>query len=130
MRIREIMKSKMIINILILLIIFTFYVFIYKFKIYMPCIFKGITGFSCPACGLSRGINQLFNFDIKKAFEYNILSLPIFIFISTTIIWVIRDIIKKDDSYINNVMKFFEKWYMLIFILLIIVAVTNNINKI
>lgn len=130
MKIKEFIKSKRIINIVILLVIFTFYILIYKFKIYMPCIFKSITGYSCPACGLSRGVYQLFNFNILKAIKYNILSIPMFIFIITTIIFVLIDIFRDKDSYIKNIMKFFEKRYILIFILLIFVGVINNINKI
>lgn len=41
---------------------------------YFPkCIFKSITGLSCPGCGSQRAIHHLLNFDIKSACSENIL---------------------------------------------------------
>ena len=130
MKIIKVIKSKRTINILILLVIFTFYMFIYQFKMHFPCIFKSILGYSCPACGLSRGINRIFHMSIIDAIKYNILSIPVFIFILFSIIWVSIDIIKNDNSYINYILKFLEKWYIIIFIILFITTIINNINNV
>lgn len=130
MKIKKIIKSKRTINILILLVIFTFYIIIYQFKMYLPCVFKNILGYSCPACGLSRGINQIFHLNITNATKYNILSIPIFIFILFSIIWIVIDVIKNDNSYIRYIVKFLEKWYIIIFIILFITTIINNINNV
>lgn len=37
----------------------------------IPCFFYMLTGYKCPACGVSRMIASLARFDFRVAFEYN-----------------------------------------------------------
>ena len=41
------------------------------------CIFRNITGFPCPGCGLTRAGRHLLHFDFQKSFEYHPLFVPL-----------------------------------------------------
>lgn len=41
--------------------------------LYPRCMFKMLTGLSCPGCGSQRAIHAIFHGDIKEAFSYNAL---------------------------------------------------------
>lgn len=41
--------------------------------LYPRCMFKMLTGLSCPGCGSQRAIHAIFNGDLKAAFSYNAL---------------------------------------------------------
>lgn len=60
----------------------TAYYFFYRFTgIGIPCIFRTITGFMCPGCGVTHMFAALFALDIRAAFEANpviLLLLPVF----------------------------------------------------
>lgn len=46
---------------------------------YPSCVFKNMTGLSCPGCGAQRAFHELLHFNVKAAFSYNplfILALP------------------------------------------------------
>lgn len=42
-------------------------------RLYPRCMFKMLTGLSCPGCGSQRAIHAIFNGDLKAAFSYNAL---------------------------------------------------------
>lgn len=93
------------------------------------CFFKNTFGFSCPGCGLTRAFLAIFNFDFISAIKYNIISIPLFIFILFTNILLIYDIIlnkKKTEKFLNKL----SKYYILFLLLIIITTIINNINKI
>lgn len=49
----------------------------------IPCLFYKITGFQCPACGISRMLSSLLRLDFAAAFHYHpllLLTLPILLF--------------------------------------------------
>lgn len=39
----------------------------------IPCVFREVTGFLCPGCGMTRLVLALLEFDIAQAFRYNML---------------------------------------------------------
>jgi hypothetical protein len=46
---------------------------------YPSCVFKNMTGLSCPGCGSQRAFHELLHFNVKAAFAYNplfILAIP------------------------------------------------------
>jgi hypothetical protein len=42
------------------------------------CVFRNLTGFSCPGCGMTRAISSLFHGDYFGAFHYNRLVVLVF----------------------------------------------------
>ena len=57
---------------LILLLSLLIYYFVNKHTgIYIPCIFREITGLKCPGCGIAHCLFALINFHFKEAFYQN-----------------------------------------------------------
>lgn len=48
-----------------------YYIFIRVTGLAIPCIFRKITGFLCPGCGITRAILAAVRLDLAKAFAYN-----------------------------------------------------------
>ena len=49
------------------------------YQLFPKCIFKSVTGLSCPGCGAQRATHELLHFNFKSAFGYNallVVSLP------------------------------------------------------
>lgn len=49
-------------------------------RFFPKCIFKSLTGYSCPGCGIQRAVHALLHGDIVGAWHYNrflIVSLPL-----------------------------------------------------
>lgn len=108
---------------LILLVFGILVVFVFD----VNCIFKSIFSISCPGCGLTRGFRELFSGNIIGAFYYNILTVPIFVFLVLFVILFLIDIF-KNKRYLINYLKFFERHYVFI-ILLVILSFIINILK-
>ena len=70
-------KKQILFIFLILLVFGILVVFIFD----VNCIFKSITSIPCPGCGLTRGFRSLFKGNLIEAEQYNILTIPIFIFL-------------------------------------------------
>ena len=113
---------KKIINLSIILLEILLCLLIINYDI--PCLFKSIFKIPCPACGLTRAFLSLSNLDIISAIRYNILSIPIFIFILLINYYLIKDIIKKEDNVKLFINKIF-KHYKIIILLLIISEIYN-----
>jgi len=94
----------------------------------VTCIFKTVTGISCPACGMTRGFIHIIHFEFLDALYQNMLSIPLFIFIAISIVLLIKDLFKNRFDYITNLLKFFQKYYILILILLEISFLFNNLK--
>jgi hypothetical protein len=60
------------------------------------CLFTNLSGYTCPGCGLTRGIMHLIHFDLETAYAYNMLS---FIILPIMLIWWIF----KTKYYIKKV---------------------------
>ena len=49
------------------------------YQLFPKCIFKSVTGLSCPGCGAQRATHELLHLNFKSAFAYNallVVSLP------------------------------------------------------
>lgn len=65
----------------ILLLVGLIYYFYHPahYQLFPKCIFKSITGLSCPGCGAQRATHELLHLNFKSAFAYNallVVSLP------------------------------------------------------
>jgi len=100
------MKQRLIIlsrNTLILLGIGVLYAVFYSISgVGIPCVFKLITGLSCPGCGVSRMCMSIIHLDFRSAFRYNMAVfclLPFFIVTAGRLIYVYIKYGSKKDKY-------------------------------
>lgn len=113
-------------NGIILMILISFLCFV----IVMPvsCLFETLTGISCPACGMTRAFLAMLRFDFLSAIYYNILSIPLAIFLAYAIIRLIIDFIQNHSTFLEGVLKFLQKYYLIILLLLGISFLFNNLK--
>ncbi|NMA91192.1 MAG: DUF2752 domain-containing protein [Amphibacillus sp.] len=64
----------------------------------IPCIFRKITGFYCPGCGMTRASLALLDGDIYQSFRYNML---IYILIPLLVLFYILD--KKGNKKYSQI---------------------------
>lgn len=92
------------------------------------CPIKNIFGISCFGCGMTRGFISILHFDFKAAFEYNVLSIPLFVGIGLYTAFALADIIFNKD-YIIKLEKQLSKKYMYL-LYATILACSAVMNKI
>lgn len=117
-------------KIIILLSYLIIFLLFFVFKVKWDCPFKKFLHIACPGCGLTRAIRNLLSFKIIESIRINILGIPIVILVLLSIILIIKDLIKKENKFIENTNKIIKKYYIFIIIILVIVAIINNINNI
>ncbi len=91
------------------------------------CLFKTIFNIPCPGCGLTRGFRALFKGNFIEAFNYNILTIPIFIFLIICTFLFVFDLIKK-TNFLEKYLSFFTKYYFIIIFLITISFIVNIIK--
>lgn len=69
-------------------------------NIVIPCIFKLITGFYCPGCGITRAILSILKGDVYQAFRYNSI---IFIDIPVIVALLICNKLYKENEKFKKV---------------------------
>lgn len=114
-------------NGIILLILISFLFIISQVPV--TCIFKSVTGISCVSCGMTRAFWSILNFNFLDAVYFNILSIPLFIFIIYSVIRLCIDILKNTYTYITNLLNFFKTYYWIFLILMFISFVFNNLKS-
>ena len=57
----------------------------------MPCLIKGITGISCPGCGMTRSVISLVQLDIASAWQYHPMVFYLLIALPVMVILYLRD---------------------------------------
>ena len=93
--------------------------------IYLPCLFREITGLKCPGCGVTRMSLALMEMDFGRAFYYNpvvFLMLPI---LAIILIYLSMKYVKKGTMEMPKLM---EKIIVLMIIILIIFGIVRNIG--
>lgn len=106
-------------NLKILLIVLLLFTVLFVFDLKWACPFLKYIHILCPGCGLTRSIKALLRLDIVSAIKYNILIIPLVIFI----VGIIIDSITKKDRTI----KIFSKNSFIILIFLIFFGILRNI---
>lgn len=59
-------------------------VFVMKTGIFIPCLFRTVTGLKCPGCGVSHMLLSLLKFDLKGAWQSNpviLIMLPLLLYL-------------------------------------------------
>ena len=108
-------------KILFIIIEMIFFITIYFYSI--PCLFKSIFKISCPMCGITRTIKCIINLDFSNIYTYNVLALPLILFIIVLNIYLIYDIICNT----NKLFELLQKYYKLILLILFVNFILNNI---
>lgn len=62
------------------------------------CLVKNVSGLPCPSCGSTRSVLSLFHGDLAGAFYWNPLGFIITITMITAPLWILLDVIRKQDS--------------------------------
>lgn len=112
-------------KILILILSVTIGMLIYFGFISIPCVFHTLFKIPCPGCGMTRAFFRIINFDFIGAFYYNILGIPLFIFLIFCFVSIIYDIVLDKKTLENKVLKFLEKFAIPIILLLVVSMVVN-----
>ncbi len=124
------MKKRLIRSIIIFIaiaLLFLLLLFVTKSDMPSICLIRQITGLKCPGCGMSRALLSLIQLDIKTAVGYNLLALPILIYIIYIMICAAASYIKSGR------VSLFPKpeWLNIAFLVMLIAfTVTRNILKI
>ena len=113
-------------NGIILIILISFLCFVAIVPV--TCIIKSVTGIYCPACGMTRSFEAILHLHFLDSLWYNILGIPLFIFIIFSLIMLIKDFMQNKFVYIPNLLNFFGKHYIFIIILLLISTIFNNLK--
>ena len=118
------MKDKNIIDVLAISgLILPFIVFFFDLK----CIFKRIFNIPCISCGLTRAFISIIHLDFISALKYNVLSIPLFIFIIIFyILYFLNKIFNKD--YIYHFYSIISNNYKVLLLLLIVTWFINLIT--
>jgi len=113
---------------IILISIFAIYLYLFITKIPEPtnhfsiCIFKNLTGIPCAACGTTRGLKYLVRGYFEQALMMNPLSYLTFFVSISLIVWIINDLIKKQET----LFPFISKKVPVVFIIIIIILTGLN----
>ena len=78
------MKTRLCKVLLVPLALAVYYIIVRIIGFGIPCIFRVVTGFKCPGCGVSRMLMALLQLDLKGAFLENrvlFVLLPLLVFI-------------------------------------------------
>lgn len=94
----------------------------------VTCLFLQVTGIYCPTCGMTRAFHSILAFDIINAFHYNILSIPLFIFIVVSSLILVYEIFINQFRYIPKLLEVLSNKFVItvIFIFLLISFILNN----
>ena len=120
-------QRKMLIGIQIFIFLFIMWLYIVlntdMIKLIPVCIFYDKFGFLCPACGGTRFMISLLNFDLIKAFYIH----PIF-FLSAMYL-AILNILYIINTIFNKKIHLFRLWHIVFWgVLLLIFTIFRNIN--
>ncbi len=121
-------KRKLLLNISILLTITVIVIISYthppsQSKIYLPCVFRTLSGYLCPICGSSRSLHSFVHGDIAEAFRCNfLLVLSIFYF---SILFVLLSIQRVTGR--PNVFKLTYKYGYYFSVIIILFGIFRNI---
>ncbi len=97
------------------------------------CIFKNVAGIPCPSCGSTRAVEPILHGNIIESLLWNPFGLLLIIGLAITPIWLLKDIVKKDNSlyrfyqYIDVIFK--KKKYAIPAIILVLLNWAWNIYK-
>ncbi len=114
--------GKLSIMLAIFLIAGIIYFIITQFGIAIPCIFRRITGFLCPGCGISRMCISIIKLDFYSAFRYNqacFLIMPLLLSIFA----------RRFYCYVRYGEAVNEKWMTVVSIIILVILIAFGILR-
>lgn len=116
--------NKVIIRDLLFVSLIVGYYFLSKYTGFgIPCIFKTITGYDCPGCGVTRMIFALIRLDFQSAFNFNPL---VFIYFPFIIFYFLYEdylyIYERKDKVLSKIPNY-------VWTILIIITITFGIVR-
>lgn len=121
------MKNRFI-KISILITIFIALYIIFFSKIHLYCLFKKVFNIQCPICGMTRAVKSLLQLNIITSLHYNLLVIPVLVFLAIIILLLIYDIIFNKKK-IEAIFNYLGKYYLLIILIFVINMIINNIKS-
>jgi len=93
------------------------------------CIFKVVTGIPCPGCGMGHATLELFKGNVLKSFDYNILCVPFTLTIIISLIWLLRDIFIKKETFFSFIKQDIKLPFKILLFSIIVAGWTVNIIR-
>lgn len=103
---------------------FTGAVIMIKTGLYLPCLFRSVTGYLCPGCGATRMFLSLMQLDPVKAFHYNPMLLVTLPFLLYIVIAMCRNYINHGSLQVGRKT---ERLALVLIVLFIIFGIIRNI---
>lgn len=90
------------------------------------CLFKFVSGYPCPGCGITRGSVAFWEFNFQDAWYFNLLAIPLNIFLIVAFFWLLYDVYTKKHTFFA----FFEKPFpFYVYILALAIVILNWIRN-
>ena len=74
---------------------------------------------------MTRAFRQILKLNFRKAMYYNILSVPLLIVTIIFILFLVKDIIKKENAVEKFIKNLDKRYYLIVIILLIMSEIVN-----
>lgn len=106
---------------IILIIAAVIYLIIFKiFNIGIPCVFRTLTGYKCPGCGMTHALSEIVNLNFQKAWEYNKLSITVFPVLCIYLLyrWVLSTFYENDN---------FKTWEYILMVAMAIIVIAYEV---
>ena len=91
------------------------------------CPFNYYFHIPCPGCGMTRAFKLILQGNILESLQYNLLAIPLFIFIILSMIFIVVDIIKNQTKYLAYIERISQKYGVWIVLAVLIVWMCNII---
>ncbi len=66
----------------------------------LPCVFRAMTGYLCPGCGMTRAVVAILDGNFAKAWQYNALSLTLLPVLTLYLLYkAVRFIFKGEEEF-------------------------------
>ena len=117
-------NKKLVVLMSIILLVFGILV-VFVFDV--NCVFKSLVDIPCPGCGLTRGFRALLAGHLVKAEMYNVLTIPIFLFLLAFFMFLVYDLFSKKEKTSIFLKKFIDS-YKLILLLVLVSWIINIVR--
>lgn len=88
---------------------------------YTLCVFKNVTGYPCPGCGMGRASIELFQGHVCESLHFHWWAIPFHLLLLGSLVWLIRDTLVKSDSYWKFIRRPLKSWVLAILLVLVLI---------